>query len=145
MVKNYLYLLRNLVSRDELKSLIFFCYLVGIILVGIGAELIAQSSFFETLLAFLIVGFISTIFYIYERLYQMGSKEFCLIIKFFFLLFLFCFFLVLLGLIWSSFKWGFYMLLLAKVFIAVGIMITFYLGLTLKKAPSLDLSDTFWA
>jgi uncharacterized ion transporter superfamily protein YfcC len=75
----------------------------------------------------------------------MGSKEFSIIIKCVFILLLILLLIDFLYIILRDFKWGFYVLSLAKTFIAVGIMITFYLGLTLKKEPSSDNKDTFWA
>jgi len=102
----------------------------------------------EVPVAFIIVSFISTIFFIYEKLYKRASKnipQLCIVIKCVFLLFLLYLIFGFLDIIWTDFKWGFYVLSLANFFILAGIMITFYLGLTLKKALSLDLSDTFWA
>jgi hypothetical protein len=85
------YTLRNLFSREEFKSLIFFCYLMGIILIGIGAELRENNpnydqwinridcgdadpclavivrtsgSLIEVPVAFLFVSLISAVFYI---------------------------------------------------------------------------------
>jgi hypothetical protein len=116
---------------------------------------IAFSGIFEVLLISLFVSFILFIFFAYNRLYKILSKKFpnrcirCLVIKFVFLLFLSYLLLLFIGgiIYGKNLKWGFYTLLLADIFIFGGMMIMFYLGLTLNKEPSSDNrdKDTFWA
>jgi hypothetical protein len=115
--------------------------------------MMAYSGIFEVLFISLFVSFLLVIFFAYNRLYEILYKKFpnrcigCLVIKFVFLLpFSYLLFLFLEGIIYGdNLKWGFYILSLADIFIVAGMMIMFYLGLTLKKESSSDNKDTFWA
>jgi hypothetical protein len=163
------------------KFIMMLCYLAGIILTDIGVSLrnnspnyenwiktvncgnlekpcgaaISFGGVFEVFVISLFVIFILVIYFAYNRLYKILSKNLsknfpkkcigCLAIQIVFLLLLSYFLFFFIEGIYGNLKWEFYMLSLANLFIVVGIMITFYLGLTLKKDPSSDNKDTFWA